>query len=147
MKITRDAYLKLLHAFPAVPPEAGGILGRAEGSAAVTHFVFDAGLPQYDRAVYTPDTAFLNAQIAALAAQGIRFCGIVHSHPPGQTTLSGADLLYARRVLAAMPPSVETLYFPIVLPFEAIIPFSISRKNGAMIKETLEVISTQGGET
>lgn len=148
MRITDTLLSNLLSVFPVVPPEAGGILGSDDGGKTVTHFVFDAGKPLLDCAIYMPDIPFLNEVIRDFAAQGVQFCGMVHSHPSAEDTLSKDDEAYIQQIMNAMPTYVKVLYFPLVLPGIAVIPFSIRRKNGAIMKETLEVIfSAEGGET
>ena len=148
MRITDILLSNLLAAFPVVPPEAGGILGSNDGGKTVTHFVFDEGTPLLDRAVYVPNIPFLNSAIQELAVQGVQFCGLVHSHPSAEDSLSEDDKTYIRQIMDAMPAYVNVLYFPIVLPGIAVIPFSIHRKTSAIMKETLEVISSaKGGET
>lgn len=140
MRITKEIFATLQAAFPAVPPEAGGILGSSDGGKTVTHFVFDTGTSRTDRAIYIPDVAHLNREIQTMAAKGIRFCGIVHSHPTDQTALSEADKIYMRAVIAEMPDWVKCLYCPIVIPQQEVIPFSIDRMC-VIRKETLKVIS------
>lgn len=140
MKLTEAAYTALLCGFPAVPPEAGALLGSGDGGNTITEVFLDLGHPQYDRAVYRPDTVRLNRALQDFARRGIRFCGIAHSHPPGQESLSQADLRYIERVMAAMPEEIERLYFPIVLPFERILPFAVSKRTG-LAQEALELIT------
>lgn len=145
MRITEDMFFALLTAFPTVPPEAGGILGSSDGGKTVTHFVYDPGTVCRDRAIYIPNTEYLNRKIAEMERNGILFCGLVHSHLPTQDSLSKDDRQYLRRVMAAMPESISVLYAPIVLPNTAVIPFSIHRQNDTIIKEPLEVISFEKG--
>lgn len=122
-------------------------MGSCDRGRTITHFVYDTSSPCLDSAVYIPNTTFMNLRIAEFAAQGIQFCGIVHSHPPKQDTLSAEDIKYIRKVLAAMPTSVDKLYFPIMFPHQTVIPFSAHKETGIIQKEALEVISTsRGGE-
>ena len=145
MRITAELLHTLLTAFPTVPPEAGGILGSGDGGKTVTHFVYDPGIVCLGRAIYTPNTEFLNQKIAEMGKNGIKFCGLVHSHPPTQDSLSEDDRQYLRRVMAAMPSDISAMYAPIVLPNTAVIPFSIHRENNAIMKEPLEVIPFEKG--
>lgn len=145
MRIIASVYLELLSAFPPVPPEAGGILGSGDGGLTVTHFIYDAGTPFPDRAVYVPNIPMLNEIIRSLAAKGVRFCGMVHSHPPAQKTLSNDDKAYMRQIMRSMPDDVNKLYFPLVIPNAAVIPFSMRRRNGAITEENLEVIAFARG--
>lgn len=104
--------------------------------------VMDDNDQESNRAVYKPNTEMLNHSISAWHAQGIRFCGIFHSHPPGQRTLSHGDLAYIRTIMDAMPDGVDQLYFPIVIPGEGIYPFVAERtESGLQIrKDEMELI-------
>ena len=129
MTINQHTYDILCSAFSPVPPEAGGILGSSNGC--VCAFVYDPGTPDLTRNCYTPDVKFLNQIIAQWQAQGIQFCGIVHSHPPGQINLSEADLIYIQAIMDCMPEQIQELYFPIIIPGEGV--FSYLSKRGYTI--------------
>lgn len=130
MEIRHQFYQKLLHAFPAVPPEAGAILGGQNGT--ITHFAYDSGILCYESAIYTPSTDRLNRVIQEWAGQDISFYGIAHSHPPGQVELSISDMAYIMRIMDHMPDSIQTLFFPLVIPGERIIPFVAHRASGTI---------------
>ncbi len=124
MRMHRGIRDQLLALAPA-PPECGGILGGRDGI--ITELVLDTSKPEHTAAVYTPDTAFLNGQLVQWQAQGIAFLGMFHTHPKGQPALSTADQMYIAQIMAVMPASVEELYFPIVLPGEAVYGFRAER--------------------
>lgn len=130
MTIDQHTYNVLSAAFSPVPPEAGGILGSSDGC--ICAFVYDPGTPDMSRNCYTPDVDFLNRIIEQWQDQGIAFCGIVHSHPPGQQNLSEADLEYIQTILNCIPKQIHALYFPIVIPGEGIFPY-LAKRNGAVI--------------
>ncbi|HIT54134.1 MAG TPA: hypothetical protein IAD07_09380 [Candidatus Fimivicinus intestinavium] len=121
MKILSELYDRLLAEVPPPPPETGGILGARSGIVCAAYF--DFGRTHSTRAVYEPDTARLNGQIADWEQSGIAFCGMFHSHLPGEDTLSGGDRRYITRILAQMPAQTQALFFPIILPGERLIPF------------------------
>lgn len=124
---------KLLGCFPTAPPEAGAILGKQHGDA-ISTFAFDLGLPQYGTAQYIPNTEFLNTVISEWVANDIQFCGIVHSHPPGQDTLSSGDIEYIEHIMRAMPESIKQLYFPLVFPGEKMISFIATISQNGTVK-------------
>ena len=125
MKIDNDIYWSILHAFPHVPPEAGGILGSRNGI--VCAFEYDAGLPQFAEAIYIPDVKRLNRVISDWANSGISFCGLAHSHPPMQKTHSANDVSYINSIMKAVPVSMDNLYFPLVIPNEELISYVARR--------------------
>ena len=130
MRIEQALYRQILEALPPAPPETGGILGRIGDT--VCAFAFDPGYPCRDRAVYTPRTERLNRIIGEWAEAGIEFCGILHTHPKGQETLSSGDLAYIRRILDAMPPGIGWLWFPLVLPEQKLAGFRAEGRGGSL---------------
>lgn len=140
MKILENVYHEILHCFPYVPPEAGGILGcNIDGE--IIAFNFDPGKPNLDRAIYTPNTQELNHQICLWASEGIQFCGIVHSHPPGQESLSKPDIEFIQQIISVMPSDLQHLFFPVVFPQQKMIGFRADRHNQIMIREeNIEII-------
>lgn len=113
MRILYEIYERML-CCPQVPPETGGLLGIKGGI--VCEYVFDSGVPDWNWAVYVPDVFRLNSQLRLWAKCGIAFAGLVHSHPVNQMELSADDKDYIYDILCAMPPRVDSLYFPIVFP-------------------------------
>lgn len=145
MKIYRDVYRQMLTSFPTVPPETGGIMGSSD-EGIITDFIFDRGTPIYDKAVYTPDVFFLNHIIAAWGKEGIRFCGIIHSHPDYNESLSLMDELYIQTVMDQMPKDKCHLYFPIMIPFRKIIPFVASNTGRGLIIQAKSLKIYERGE-
>lgn len=121
MTIEKRVYQKILTTFPMVPPEAGCALGAQEGI--VTSFQYDLGTSGPDMAIYRPDIRLINQTIDEWETKGIQFCGLAHSHPCGQRTLSGGDVDYIHTIMEAMPAKVEKLCFPLVFPNEEMISF------------------------
>ena len=121
MIVTSDVYRQLC-AFPAVPPETGALLGCDE-SELVCAFCFDKGISEMNSAVYRPCADRLNAILMEWAKAGIRFCGLAHSHPPTQRTLSNGDKAYIQSLIRGLPPKFGPLYFPIVLPHAGVFTY------------------------
>lgn len=143
MRVRQDIYEQLLSA-PAVPPEAGGILGsRRQGI--LDAICWDPGVPfSLQNGRYVPDITFFNSVIAQWNTAGIRFSGIFHTHLPQWDGLSHGDRQYIVRILESMPPSVRFLYFPIVFPGQAVKPYLASRRTDGLVrsiqKDTLIVV-------
>lgn len=129
MKILSEVYDQIIQC-PSVPPEKGGILGVKNG--AVCSCCFDNNLSQTNNAVYIPDVDFLNAKIQEWEEKGISFGGIFHSHPINQPELSVDDIEYIKVIFQAMPASIKSLYFPIVLPNVALVSFKAIRQGDAI---------------
>ncbi len=109
MKIKQSIYNEIMQSIGTLPPETGGMLGAKDG--VICAFFEDKH--SSCRTAYVPDIATLNGQIAAWAANGIDFIGIVHSHPGDAPFLSGADMQYAAQIFAANP-QMDCIVFPIV---------------------------------
>ncbi len=127
MFIPSEVYQAILAALPLVPPEAGVVLGARDNRIAA--FVVDTGIPKIDRAVYTPRTDYINQVIRQWHEKGIQFCGLAHSHPFGQNSLSRSDIAYIHSIMKALPASVAELYFPLVFPGREIISFVAERRH------------------
>lgn len=112
MKIKRTTYEYIISKFDTVPPEQGGILGMKDG--VVCEYIHDNSKTDTDRAVYEPNVSFLNDCISKWFDEGCDFCGIVHSHPRGQDTLSSSDIEYIN-LLFQMNPWIENMLFPIIV--------------------------------
>ena len=91
---------------------------------------------------YIPDVVRINRCIGFWREREIAFCGMIHSHPPGNEALSVEDEAYIGRIFDVMPPSVEQLYFPILIPKKEMIPFTAVRSdNGVIIQRSqIEIV-------
>ena len=107
MIIEMEIYQKILSTFPSVPPEGGCILGAKDD--VVCSFEYDSGFPKLDMAVYTPNVEFLNHVIKQWASKDTQFCGLAHSHPYGQQSLSSSDISYIHTIMQAIPANIEKL--------------------------------------
>jgi len=92
--------------------------------------------------VYIPNVVMLNQTIADWTVNGISFCGILHSHLQGIELLSQEDMVYIQNIMEAMPKEIKSLYFPIVVPNEKMIPFvAYKGADGIIIqKEAINII-------
>lgn len=120
-------------------PEQGGILG-ADGNGTVRYFHFDSGgtsLPNE----YLPDTAALNKVLAEWYENNIRFVGLIHSHPTDKSTLSAADISYARQIcrICGMDDVLMLLYLPEnAVDDERFIGYVVSICGGIICKKVLD---------
>ena len=140
MKIKKIVLDVIAGAYPTVPPEEGGILGMYKN--VVCAYSHDKGYGNNDFAVYEPNINKLNEVLSLWSQKSIDFGGIVHSHLPGQNTLSKADIDYIARVFASGTTS-ERLYFPVFLPdTHELIPYLAINANDKINihKDTLVVI-------
>lgn len=129
LRITQSVYSAILKSVGKLPPESGGILGGREDDDFVTHFHFDSNA-QCSTASYTPDLKTLGNLFRDWNSEGVRFMGVVHSHPFGYRHLSIGDLSYAREIIEANP-NLRRLLLPLVvfdkdnsfefIPYEAVL--------------------------
>lgn len=134
MIITRQIKETVSLMFSPAPPEQGGILGMKNG--VISAFVLDNSEQKTESAEYSPNTQFLNRQIEKWADEGIEFCGILHSHPSGQTTLSGSDMEYIKE-LYHVNPWLEKTYFPLIIDGCDMIIYAVEKSNGKIeVKRT-----------
>lgn len=127
MCIKDELYKDLLRR-PTVPPETGGILGRRKG--VICAVFYDEGLIHTESAVYQPNVDRLNQCIYEWEQEEIEFCGMFHTHFPGQETLSTGDKIYIQKIMESMPDQIKRLYFPIVIPGEKVISYEAIFRNG-----------------
>lgn len=115
MKILKDIYEGILTNTPFLPPETGGILGGKNG--VITNTFFDVNTSIHSSpTIYFPDIKLFNTVIDHWNNTGILFLGIFHSHNSQFRELSNGDKKYITKIMESMPPEVDTLYFPIVIP-------------------------------
>lgn len=125
MKVLSDVYERIIQC-PSVPPEKGGILGIKNG--VICSYFYDNNPPKSNSAIYIPNVDFLNAKIHEWEEKDIGFGGIFHSHLVNQPKLSADDIEYIKFIFQAMPASIKSLFFPIVLPNVALVSFKAIRK-------------------
>lgn len=134
MIITRQIKETVSLMFSPAPPEQGGILGMKNG--VISAFVLDNSEQKTESAEYSPNTQFLNRQIEKWADEGIEFCGILHSHPSGQTILSGSDMEYIKE-LYHVNLWLEKTYFPLIIDGYDMIVYAVEKSNGKIeVKRT-----------
>lgn len=120
MKINQSILTDLLERTPIPPPETGGILGGQAG--VITRYYADMGVSHMP-AHYMPHADILNRVIERWKAERIDFYGIFHSHYKRDRVLSKEDIQYIEKIMWGVPQTIETLYFPIVLPQQEIIVY------------------------
>lgn len=135
MVITRRIKENILLEFSPAPPEQGGILGIKNG--VICDLVIDNSCQPTGRAIYSPDIQFLNRQIEKWADEGIEFCGIIHSHPSWQTTLSAADMEYIEEIYLNNP-GLGITYFPLIIDGWDMIVYSVEKKNGQIYTKKIQ---------
>lgn len=138
MVLSLKVYNCMMH-LPLVPPETGGILGEKGG--VICSLYLDQKNQSKQRAIYSPDVKTLNKVICRWAMDDICFAGMFHSHFPNQCTLSIDDKKYIESIFHSIPISVESLFFPLVIPEIKILPFKAVRtESGILINEDTIII-------
>jgi proteasome lid subunit RPN8/RPN11 len=113
MSITREVLKQIEDSVGRKPAETGGPLGGKREGFLVEHFYFDSSSTR-SGVTYSPDDIQLNRLFRdEWNPRGINLLGFVHSHPSGIRGPSTGDLVYARRILHAIP-DLEYLLLPIV---------------------------------
>lgn len=139
MKIERSLCSIILANMPKAPPEIGGILGGKDNL--ITEHYIDAGSPSVRACDYAPNVKLLNTVIAEWQNVGIEFMGMFHTHFWGVATLSTGDAKYIEKIMQAMPRTISSLYFPIiVMPEMQIIPYVAERKGDSVSIRRRELI-------
>ena len=110
-KITRSVVKQIQRTIGNQAAESGGIL-VADSRGVIDHFHFDAAANR-SRVTYSPATETFGPLLRGLVRDGLRVCGVVHSHPPNYTSLSGGDLVMAEKFFTHNP-TLRTLHLPIV---------------------------------
>lgn len=98
----------------------------------VCSYEHDSSVQLQKQAIYEPNVSFLNQCIDKWADDGIQFCGIVHSHPDGQDTLSSGDIEYIDNLYKANPELKKT-FFPLVLNGCDIIVYAVERNGNKVL--------------
>ena len=127
MRIKRSVYNKILDFCPVVPPEVGGILGAT--TDVIDSVTFDVGSREMNSATYEPNVEILNKQLNEWQQEGIAFCGLFHTHPKDQNSLSKDDIDYIETIMFSLYPLVSALYFPIVIPHSRLISYKAINQN------------------
>lgn len=139
MVISQEAYCRIVGNLSTGERESGGLLGSRKGI--VECFEFDMGIADDTCAVYRPDICRLNCVLVQWGRMGIRFCGMVHSHPVGQERLSSADHRYISTIMETMPKEIDWLYFPLVLPEGRMVGYVAHRTMGVH-RDPIKIVSS-----
>lgn len=109
--ITAEVQRQIAQTIGTRCPEQGGILGSSDGER-IDHYYFDSGA-RVTGSTYTFDDRTLNRVIRQWNRMGVRFIGVVHSHPEGYTRPSQGDLNIASQIIETMDVGGH-LFTPIV---------------------------------
>ena len=131
MRIKIAVYNKILDYCPVVPPEVGGILGAS--TDVIDLVAFDVGSREMNSVTYEPNVDILNKQLNAWTQDGITFCGLFHTHPMEQNTLSQDDIEYIEKIMFSLDSIVSSLYFPIVIPNSHLISYKGINQNHSIL--------------
>lgn len=122
MRITKEAYNKIMSTVGCYRPETGGALFSDDGGYTVMSFVYDRRSGRTG-ASYSPNTEFINEIITQNRKIGYTFVGFVHSHPGDNKMSRGfggygyghtaSDEEAFCRLMASMK-GTRKLYFPIL---------------------------------
>lgn len=118
IKMSHEAYKKIMNSICSRPAESGGILLGPIGTNDVTDFYFDHGA-NCTGATYSPDYVTLNRKMKEeWLPAGIDMKGFVHSHPGRLDRLTSGDLSYIKRLLRKNTDDMDMFIAPIVIPEE-----------------------------
>lgn len=131
MRILKSIIDTINNSISGVPPETGGILG-SRNNELVDEIVMDLPDSTNTRPCsYFPNVDFLNRNIESWQNNCIFFMGVFHTHFAGVKSLSIGDKKYINVIINAMPPQIDTLYFPVfVLPDRELICYKAKCVNG-----------------
>lgn len=135
VKITSDICDLLLSDMKK--PEQGAVLGVSDNGIVDAYYFDRSGSDSSTRNCYTPDIDILNSVITSWANNGIRFCGIAHSHPLNQPDLSAGDIRYASELCRRN--DLNEVLMPIVIPFSKI-EWYIVDSDGMVTKTQAKII-------
>ncbi len=144
LRMTESVFNQIKNSIGRMKPEQGGILGIRNDGDVVDCFIHDQAA-KVGYAEYNPNVQFLNEVINNdWNANGIDFCGFIHSHPSPSNKLSEADIEYAKRIMKEF--DLAYLYMPLVnssaegkfkiYGFFVFLNGRIEKANVEMIKDT-----------
>lgn len=147
LRMARSVVHEIEQTVGALPAEQGGPLGGSRSEGVIRHFAFDRSACR-SGVTYSPDHIQLNRLFdEEWNPAGINLMGFVHSHPAGCRRPSAGDLVYATRILEAIP-KLDRLFLPIVMThpdtgrFE-LLPFVAERKGAEvqLIPAVLDIVA------
>lgn len=113
VNMTRAAFDAILASVGSQKPEQGGALGM-NADHVITRFYYDKEA-SVSGATYSPAAHQITEVIREWEANGIRFCGMLHSHPGKYGVPSRGDIEYADSILTAMPETLAgVMHMPII---------------------------------
>lgn len=90
-----------------------------------------------DRNEYRPDTEHLSHIVEEWFTKGLFMLGFVHSHPPHASSLSSADILYAKEFLR-MNETIPRIYMGVVTD-DRLFLYLLMRKNSRVPDEEVYI--------
>lgn len=140
LKIISDVFNAIMRQLPDTPPEIGGVIGGKGG--VIFAYEMDEGNKQERLCSYAPNVNYVNEVIRKWTKANIDFYGIFHVHFFGIQSLSFGDIAYMNQIIAAMPPLIDKLYFPLfVLPEQEMLLYSIEKQRKEVCKVPFEIIN------
>ena len=129
IKMSHEAYKKIMNSICSRPAESGGILLGPIGTNEITDFYFDHGA-NCSGATFSPDYVTLNRKMKEeWIPDGIDMKGFVHSHPGLLDRLTSGDLSYIKRLLNKNT-DMDMFIAPVVIPREyRMRPMIVSRRD------------------
>lgn len=128
MNLHKSIYFKLLNLMPS-PPEIGGIIGAKNNIGIICYEDKPITLNDYS---YSPNVANLNRVLSEWSESEIYLYGFYHTHIHGGFELSKQDVTYIQKILQALSSSLDSLYFPVVIPNDTIIAYKAELNNGCL---------------
>ncbi|MCM1288179.1 MAG: hypothetical protein NC240_07690 [Clostridium sp.] len=110
MKILKKVYEDIMSTIGNSYPERGGIIGEKDGI--ICEFYYDTKA-ECNNNTYIPNVKSLNRVLKEWYKHGVKFAGIIHSHPCCKKELSYADIEYGKRIMKMN--DMKNILFPIVL--------------------------------
>lgn len=126
VRIQEQVLQKIIKSCLPVPPETGGYIGKK--ADIICEFEFDPGIAQVNAGIYVPNVTLLNGVMKKWNDDGISFCGILHTHLPGQESLSAEDKRFITDIMTLNKNIFTMLYFPIVIPGNGLFFYQAERR-------------------
>lgn len=110
VRIAKRVYQEIMDTIGKYPHETGGVLGVKDGT--VCQYFFDKKSIGKDD-TYSPDVYSINKIISEWKREGIKYAGMIHSHPGNMKKLSYADIYYANKQMECN--NMSDILFPLVV--------------------------------
>ena len=130
--VNKEILDRITSVFTQSPQEEGFLLGCSSQINQITHTAF---LPssRAGRYYYIPDAMQATEIIRSWIAQGVCFCGFIHSHVTAKHNLSEADLQFAETLFRAY--RIPVLWFGLAVVTGGNVAFqfySVAKQGGSI---------------